>query len=282
MLRKTLSGGGSIVGDRIARFVISDDAIDRTSEQVVQDGGDYSLFLQNPIVLANHDPAHPIGTAANIRRDGTRTIADLTFAPPGVSQKADEVWGLIQASILKSVSIGFDPVAAEPMDPARPRGPQRYKKWVLCEISVVSIPAQTKATLIDATNAKAHTHSDRAERMAHAAQVLEKSNRRLRALDIIRTGREQEARHKAAEPPPLTPDERRAVARAITRAGMTENEKRVADLPPGRERYDAQRELHASKAAAGLAAKDWNTNASAEVRQAKGREVARKTRLAGW
>ena len=208
MLRKTLSSGGSIVGDRIARFVISDDSIDRTNEQVVQDGGDYSFYLQNPIVLANHDPASPIGTGGNIRRDGTRTIADLRFAAPGISQKADEVWGLLQAGILKSVSIGFDPVLAEPMDPARPRGPQRYKKWVLCEISVVSIPAQSKAQLIDASNAKAHTHSDRAERLAKVAAVAKE-------------GRRQLARHLAVVPPsaPLTKRERQAKAAALIEAG---------------------------------------------------------------
>ena len=96
MLRKTLSSTPTTIGDRTARFVISDESVDRQNEQVVQSGGDFSLYLQNPVVLYGHDPMFPIGTGANIRRDGTKTIADLTLAPPGVSQKADEVWGLIK------------------------------------------------------------------------------------------------------------------------------------------------------------------------------------------
>ncbi len=277
MLHKTLSGGGSIVGDRIARFVISDDSIDRTNEQVVQDGGDYSLFMQNPIVLANHDPAHPIGTAANIRREGTKTIADLKLAPPGVSQKADEVWGLIQCGVLKSVSIGFDPVLSEPMDPARPRGPQRFKKWVLCEISVVSIPAQSRATLIDATSAKSMSESAKAER-------------RRKAAAFEKTGRQQAARAAArgntpAATAPQTPlasrEERMGRASEIKFAGLSAPDRVRALMPSGPQKEAAFAAEHARKVAATQFAHDYDTGASKEMRQAKARETARRSRSSG-
>ena len=187
MLRKTLSSTPTTIGDRVARFVISDESVDRQNEQVVQSGGDFSLYLQNPVVLYGHDPMFPIGTGANIRRDGTKTIADLTLAPPGVSQKADEVWGLIKSGILKSTSIGFDPVDVEPMDPSRTRGPLRYKRWILCEISICAIPAQSRATLIDATNAKSH-NADRAARMQRAAEVMAKAERMEKAWEQTKKG----------------------------------------------------------------------------------------------
>jgi len=46
------------------------------------------------------------------------------------------------------VSIGFDPVDMEPMNPAQPRGPQRYLKSELLEISFVAIPANTGAGVV--------------------------------------------------------------------------------------------------------------------------------------
>ena len=221
MLRKTLPSSLATTGERTARFVISDESIDRTQEIVVQSGGDFSSFLQNPIVLYGHDAMFPIGTASNIRREGTKTIADLTLAPPGVSQKADETWGLIKAGILKSTSIGFDPTDVEPMDPARPRGPLRYKKWNLCEISVVAIPAQTKATLIDATNAKAH-NGDRAARLRKAADALAKGIRMERAWEQTKKGFPTAAQLAATLPHPvdtMTKAERVAYAQAAIARG---------------------------------------------------------------
>ena len=221
MLRKTLPSSLVTTGERTARFVISDESVDRTQEIVVQSGGDFSSFLQNPIVLYGHDAMFPIGTASNIRREGTKTIADLTLAPPGVSQKADETWGLIKAGILKSTSIGFDPVDVEPMDPSRTRGPLRYKRWILCEISVVAIPAQTKATLIDATNAKSH-NGDRAARMRKAADALAKGLRMEKAWQQMQKGFPTAAQLAATLPhrvDTMTKAERVAYAQAAIARG---------------------------------------------------------------
>src|SRR5207248_7076928 len=50
----------------------------------------------------------------------------------------------------RGISIGFDPdwSTAEPIDPARPRAGKRFKKSELLEISVVSIPSDTGATVV--------------------------------------------------------------------------------------------------------------------------------------
>jgi HK97 family phage prohead protease len=284
---KNFSTALTPIGERLLRVVFSDETVDEEGWVIVQSGISTKKFVRNPVFLLWHDPAKPGGTVSEIRPDPLGSTALITMAPSGVSPDVDNAWGLIQAGILKSISWGFDVLQAEPMDAARPRGPLRVLRSEMREISIVSIPANMNAGVLAASNAKGaqfgtpEAEAERAARIAHAAEVT-RGSRQLRALELTRIGREQEARHKAAEPPPLTADQRRAKARALTRAGMTEQERRIADLPPGRERYEAEREIHASKAAAGLAAKDWNTNASAEVRQAKGREVARKTRLAGW
>ena len=275
MHRKTLPSSLVATGERTARFVISDESVDRTQEVVVQSGGDFSLFLQNPIVLYGHDPMSPIGTASNIRRDGTKTIADLTLAPPGVSQKADETWGLIKAGILKSTSIGFDATDVEPMDPARPRGPLRYKKWSLCEISVVAIPAQTKATLIDATNAKAH-NGDRAARMRKAADALAKGLRAEKAWQQVQKGFPTAAQLAATLPHPvdtMTAAERRSYAQTV----ISRNAPPTPQTPPTL--YEAESRRAAAHAAAVGGHAQANSKSARVIRA--GRLVAPHGRIGG-
>ena len=154
------------------------------------------------------------------------------------------------------------------------------------EISLVSIPANGNAGVLSASSAKAaqfdNADAARVARLAKVADV-ERTGRRQRAQELERIGREQESRYRAAEGPLLTRDQRVAKARAVTRTGMTEQERRIADLPSGSlERYEAERAVHASKTAAGLAAKERNENSTAEVRQAKCREIKRTMREPGW
>jgi hypothetical protein len=95
---------------------------------------------------------------------------------------------MVKAGIVKSASIGFDPVSCEPMDPARPRGPQKYNSWVLREISIVSLPANTNAIAIDKLKETATVISatpsttdwgsmTKAERQARAAAIVARGSR---------------------------------------------------------------------------------------------------------
>lgn len=162
MIRKAYTARVEPLGERTIRAICSTGAVDRMGEVVTQTGADLSLYKDNPIVLFSHDPHHPIGVATDVQIVNGELIADIKFADEGVSQKADEVYRLVKADILKSISIGFDPTQTEPMDPSRPRGPQRYLKWALCEISVVAIPANPNAVITD----KAYSDEDSETTMA--------------------------------------------------------------------------------------------------------------------
>ena len=130
-------------------MVCSSGNVDMMGDEVVQAGADLSVYKRNPIVLFSHNPEHPVGTAKDLKMvDGCWT-AEIEFAPAGLSHKADEVCALVKSGVLKSVSIGFDPTDAEPINPSKPRGPQRYKRWILCEISVVAIPANNDAVVTE-------------------------------------------------------------------------------------------------------------------------------------
>ena len=146
--RKAYAVPAETLGERQVRVVCSTAEVDRMGEVVVQEGLDLTCYLQNPVVLWQHDPEQPIARAITVELVDGVVMALLQFPPEGVSCKADEVYGLVKAGILNTVSIAFDPITVEPMDPAQSRGPLRYIAAELLEISFVSIPANPGAAVI--------------------------------------------------------------------------------------------------------------------------------------
>lgn len=157
--RKFLSAQTETLADLRQVVVICSTAdIDRAGEVIVQEGIDLSDYQSNPIVLWQHDPNSPIAKAVDIGVVAGKTRAVVQFPPEGTSVLADEKYGLIKAGVINCVSIGFDPIETEPMDAARPRGPQRYLKSALMEFSFVSVPANTGANIV-ARSTKSDTPS---------------------------------------------------------------------------------------------------------------------------
>jgi HK97 family phage prohead protease len=147
-IRKAFAIAASDMGPRQVRVVCSTGTVDRAGEVVVQSGIQLADYRANPVVLFAHDPTQPIGRCTQIGIVGQELQADIEFAPQGVSAKADEICGLVKAGVISTVSIGFDPIEVEPMDPRKPKGPQRYLSIDLMELSVVSIPANPNAQVI--------------------------------------------------------------------------------------------------------------------------------------
>jgi HK97 family phage prohead protease len=102
-------------------------------------------YRANNIVLWQHNPSLPIGNAEDIEVVGDKIVARIRFAPLGISDTADTVRGLVKSGVVKGVSIGFDVIDAEPLDPARPRGGLRITAAEVLEASFVSVPADCGA-----------------------------------------------------------------------------------------------------------------------------------------
>lgn len=148
--RKALTAKAEMLGDRQVRVICSSESVDRSGEIVVQDGIDLSNYLNNPVVLWQHDAREPIGRSIDIGLNAGQLVATVEFAPAGVSAEADKICGLVKAGVVNAVSIGFTPMETEPLDKANPKkGPQKYLRSELCELSFVSVPAHAGALVVE-------------------------------------------------------------------------------------------------------------------------------------
>lgn len=142
IVRKFL--GASTLGERQIRAVASDETLDRAGDIMVPSGCVLDAYRKNNIVLANHDPSQPIGTA-DVDVSASRLLATINFAPLGASAKADEFCALAKAGVLNAVSVGFSPISSTPIK----GGGRRYTAWEFLEISIISVPANSNALIIE-------------------------------------------------------------------------------------------------------------------------------------
>ena len=136
--------------NRTARFVISDDGVDRM-EEVVEQSWDTSNYEMNPIVLWGHDPSKPENVMGNSReietkKEGERTIttALAQFLPEGVNRTADMVFEMVKAGVLRTTSVGFIPHTFKNND----AGQDVLADNELLEFSIVPIPANPRAVAL--------------------------------------------------------------------------------------------------------------------------------------
>jgi hypothetical protein len=110
-------------------------------------------YLKNPVVLADHDPSKVV--APQVKDDCLQGV--LTFAPKGVSAKADEYCGLYKAEVMKTVSVGFRPVRWT--SNADGEG-YTYQAWELMELSCVAVPMDPGAIMIARSHRRSLTAID--------------------------------------------------------------------------------------------------------------------------
>src|SRR5262252_6960031 len=129
-------------------FVLSDDSLDRMGDTISADGWQIDSFAKNPIALFNHNPSFPIGRWQDLRVDKNALKGRLVMAPLGTSNRIDEIRKLIEAGILRAVSVGFRDIESEPLDKKNPFSGRRFLKQELVETSLVSVPANPNALAV--------------------------------------------------------------------------------------------------------------------------------------
>jgi HK97 family phage major capsid protein/HK97 family phage prohead protease len=128
-------------------FVLSDETPDRMGDIVEAAGWDFLSFQKNPIALFAHRPDFAIGTWSDVRIDGQTVRGHLKLAPKGTSARIDEIRKLVDAGILRAVSVGFKPIDSVPLNPKDPWGGMRFTKQELVECSLVAVPANPNALM---------------------------------------------------------------------------------------------------------------------------------------
>jgi HK97 family phage prohead protease len=147
MMRAAVAAQINTLGENEVEVIISTSALARDGHILEPSGCDLSNYQANPIVLWQHNPDVPVGRANDLSVGDDKIRARITFAPVGISPKADEVRGLVKNGIVSGVSVGFDVIDAEPLDEKQPRGGQRFTKWELLECSFCSVPADPGAAV---------------------------------------------------------------------------------------------------------------------------------------
>lgn len=127
-------------------FVLSDATPDRYDDIILTAGWKLENFQKNPIALFAHAGSFPIGSWKDVRVEENALRGTLMLAKEGTSDRIDEIRQLVDAGILKAVSVGFTPISYEER-----KGDTYglvYTEQELVECSLVSVPANPNALLL--------------------------------------------------------------------------------------------------------------------------------------
>jgi HK97 family phage prohead protease/HK97 family phage major capsid protein len=127
-------------------FILSDESVDRMDDVILADGWQLENFNKNPIALFNHRSDFPIGKWKDVRVEGKALRGYLDLAPVGTSDRIDEIRALLEAGILRAVSVGFRPI--EMAEREGSKWGYTFSKQELVETSLVSVPANANALAV--------------------------------------------------------------------------------------------------------------------------------------
>lgn len=139
------------VGERQIRVIVSTGDVDRAGDIIDPNGIDFTAYRKNPVILYQHDHDEPIARCTEIGVVDGKVEALVQFPDAGAAEKSDEVYNLIKAGVLNAISIGFIPLESVSIDPKDSWGAKRYTKCEMLEASIVSVPCNSNALIIERT-----------------------------------------------------------------------------------------------------------------------------------
>jgi hypothetical protein len=127
-------------------FILHDESVNTQGFRMLTAGADLSVFKSNPVMLLNHNEWElPIGRWENIRKEGTKILADAVFDE--ADERALSVMGKVERKFIKAASIGVWPVASS-ADPSVMLKGQEYPtitRWKAREASICTIGSNHNA-----------------------------------------------------------------------------------------------------------------------------------------
>lgn len=127
-------------------FVLTSNIIDRENERMNVQGINFADYMNNPVVLYNHDGQDfPVGTMQRIWIENNKLLGEIVFHDiDAESIKAHEY---VKNHVLNAVSIGFIPVEFKE-DKINGKSIITFIKSNLLEVSLVALPANPEAIRI--------------------------------------------------------------------------------------------------------------------------------------
>jgi HK97 family phage major capsid protein/HK97 family phage prohead protease len=127
--------------NRILEGIASTPAPDRMNDVVEVEGIEFKLPLP---FLNQHNSREPIGNVIEAKVKAGSLVIKVQIAPAGTAPFIDLAWNLIKAGLVRGLSIGFR-VIEESYD--RELGGYRYLRSELLEVSAVTVPANSEASI---------------------------------------------------------------------------------------------------------------------------------------
>jgi HK97 family phage prohead protease len=126
--------------ERIITGMATTPSPDRLQDVVEPRGAQFKLPIP---FLWQHNSGHPIGhvTHAKVTSAGIEIVAKIA---KGVTAEIDRAWALIKGGLVSGLSIGFKSVEHEHIKETKGI---RFIKWQFLELSAVTIPANSEATI---------------------------------------------------------------------------------------------------------------------------------------
>ena len=153
VIRKDSQGHSEDAGNRQIRFVLSSESVDRDGDKISQAGWELKNYLNNPVVLWQHDASSlPIGKCVDISVVNGKLVGTVEFVPadvPVIGAKAEAVYQLVKQGFLSATSVGFAAYEYDVSDDDT-RGSKYmpgldFTRMELREFSIVTIPANPDA-----------------------------------------------------------------------------------------------------------------------------------------
>jgi len=121
---------------------------DRMGDVVEPKGAIFKLPLS---LLWQHQSSQPVGEvfSAKPKNDGipvrARVFKAERFTSTPIRERLLEAWESVKTGLVRGFSIGFSPLESEPLE--KGSWSYRYLSWEWLELSLVTIPANSEATI---------------------------------------------------------------------------------------------------------------------------------------
>lgn len=148
------------LGERMIRFVISNESEDRDGDVLLANGCDFTNFSKNPQFLGFHNYCdYPLGVPKKwfVDQETKSVVCDVYFPtieeltgnrPETASEKVklvDAVYNMYKLGMLSAVSVGFRAIKWEKNERSSSEYGRTYVKWELLEFSAVPVPSNQDA-----------------------------------------------------------------------------------------------------------------------------------------